>query len=416
MTAANTPSPADVPPEVPGTSSPPPVEHPYTGGPNEPLHMALARHPDQTVGDVIQMSLQQPAGQQQQPHPYDFAAAPMHTVDPERAALVESTINAMRMGRTTGMSAMGRIGRMFTERFDFSAGPTPDLIRYMSNLLVGPRRPDAYGEMLMTQYPLDIETRRLRYFDKRGKSQVTSGGVSDGSTRSVRGVFRDMRAEHEILTGDGWGLNELENQTDQDLSFLLSQGNVQHREDISQWLINELAAGADSYAANGAGTRKDHSGNTVSKGILYDVSATSSLTADSDAGSVSFDNLLEVQADLEQNHYVFPDCILMSKITMARLMKSDDFKNSDYFQYMADYTGAPSIPTLFGMRIYATSQITTNDVAWLWQKSRYMVANVRRYSMFTNFVNNETHREGFDYSTKIGTTIIDGEACARLQA
>ena len=290
--------------------------------------------------------------------------------------------------------------------FDISSSATPNLIEEATNLLLGPRRPDAIGEMLHTSFPMEKETQRFPFFNKTGKSQKTTRGINDINTRGDRHVWIDFKANLELLTGDQVDLKFKEDNNSQTIAHWAGSIGTQHFEDLSQECVNRLVLADANFAAGAAGNRTatDDSGNTVSKGLLSTPTT-----------ALSFDGIAKAISDARSAHWA-PDCALMNHTAMYTLLVSTDFKDADKFQAMADYNGL-TIPSIFNVKLFATSQVasTNNAVFWMWEKARYSFFLIRRYALVNSWENKETLKEGMNYSTRYGFAIGDGAAILKCK-
>ena len=284
--------------------------------------------------------------------------------------------------------------------FDISSSDTPNLIEEATNLLLGPRRPDAIGEMLHTTFPMEKETQRFPFFNKTGKSQKTSRGINNPNTYGDRHVWIDFKANDEELTADQVDYKFKEDNNSMTISHWAGSIGTQHFEDLSQICVDQITQKDGQF---GSGTYTDKSGNTVDKGLEDDVTTVG-----------SFDGLVSMITTARNNHWA-PDCCIMTHGMMKTLLTSADFKDADKFQAMADYNGL-TIPSIFNVKLFASAQVNAAEGAdhiWMWEKARHSFFLVRRYALVNSWENKETLKEGINYSTRYGFAKPDGKAMIR---
>lgn len=317
---------------------------------------------------------------------------------------VETTAYKMRTDEKYRISQQGTMLDTIFKGLGYGleSAPTPNLIEDAASLLIGPRRPDAIGEMLLTTFPMSKETQRFPYFDRVGSSQTTQRAVNDVNTRGDRHKWIDLKANTELLTGDGVDLNFREDVDAYVIAHWAGSIGTQHFEDLSQKCVDQI-----QKAEVGSGNFTDASGNTGPKGVDQATSAAAVKIA-------SFDGIVEGITAARKKNWA-PDCALLSHDTMAALLKSDDFKDADKFQGMADYNGL-TIPTIFNVKLFATSQVTeSTSYIWFWEKRRYAFFLVRRYGLVTSWEEKQQNREGLNYTSRYGFAKPDGAALLRLK-
>ena len=279
-------------------------------------------------------------------------------------------------------------------------------LKEFSNLILGPRRPMRMASMYMTTIPVSKPTYQFRYFNSKGRAEKTSRGKYSYQSRGDRGVDLEIKLKEEINTSDKVDRNFYEDNAPAVVSHYLSSIATSHYEEVDEMYTKQIAQPNTSFSAAGTGTWTDSSGNTHNKGLDFDVS--------SDADVPKLDSIIDGLSKARAAHWV-PDCILMNWTSMGALLKTADYKDTQYFQHDANWSDG-TIPMVLGMKVFATSQTGVNDnEIYLWEKNRYAVCAMRRNALVTAFEEREAQKEGVVYSTRLGFAHLDGAACVKIR-
>ena len=234
------------------------------------------------------------------------------------------------------------------------ADPIAGLID-LSSLVLDAIRPSATGRMLVNMHETTHDKVKIRRRTK-GKAVKTARGNGSVYSYAGRSDFLEIKPDLELGVEDAWSRNDLEDaewniETEAVMDL---RADLMERE--TQVIIEKLnSLNADQYGG--------HLAVNVSNGFTAE-------------------NLIELWSAADQKDYS-PDICVISKPTLAHLLKDADFKDSTLLGSFVNYSTG-MVGNFLGMQMIVSSLHPTDRVFAL-NKQRALQYVLRRDSLLTPF-------------------------------